>query len=394
MKRIFYLLGIIVTVGGVVILGYLFRYRGGIIPPIPPATPGGNQPTPAPLGASSPSSTSQSTIIPKAFSVLVNTPVFDYFAKNAGEAVFIEPNGHVSSLLGGRSSVVSSETIDGLMRAQFSHNGSYLLVKSRVGNNAQFKILNLAQRTWTPVPTGTREAAWSPSDDRLLLLLEKGATNELAIFNAANPSTKLQSLTPLDTIDVSLMWPHPLTIIIESRGSSLSEGFVLVFSIKDKVFTGSVENQLGLISLWNGGGTRGLLWTSNNTKRGGELSLVNQLGTLVHNLTFKTLPSKCAFGSTARASGNATGTTESLFCAIPRDQEEFLFHPLPDDYEKGLLKTADDLYQVDLGGGNLASITTDDGIKTFDATKMTINNGVLFFINRLDGKLYALSMGN
>ncbi len=390
MKRALYLLGLLLAVGAVVALGYFFRYRG-ILPPLAPLAPEtGTLPPPAAGGAlNSLPQTGGSASASGVPSPLTSVPVFSYFAKSVSDFVFIEANGHVSSFQGGKTAVVSASDIDNLVEATFSFDGSRILIKERLGAHSfQFKLFDTAQKLWMPVATGTEAAAWSPNNNQLALLSAKGSYDELVTIDTARASAKPQSLLQLHVSDVALLWPASSYILLESRGSAASRGTLLALDLKKKTLLAPLTDQLGLDSLWNSSAIRGLLFVSDDRGGGGRLSLVDQSGASVHDLNFVTFPSKCTFGLLPQG---ASSTAESLVCAIPRDQEGLSLRALPDDYDKEIFSTADDLYRIDLSRGDLTPISAGTG--AFDATKLSLRNGTLFFVNRLDGKLYALSIG-
>ena len=74
-----------------------------------------------------------------------------------------------------------------------------------------------------------------------------------------------------------------------------------------------------------------------------------------------------------------------------RDQQTFSNARLPDEYEQKVLFTADDFYKINVANGTLTAIFNDPG-QTMDATKLKAFNNALFFVNRYDQKLYAISV--
>lgn len=93
-------------------------------------------------------------------------------------------------------------------------------------------------------------------------------------------------------------------------------------------------------------------------------------------------------GASAKPLANSK---DFLYCAIPRDAEKLSRSFLPDDYYKMTLLTADDFYRIDLINGNAAPILADPG-QTIDASNLKIFNNKLFFVNRYDQKLYAITL--
>jgi len=88
--------------------------------------------------------------------------------------------------------------------------------------------------------------------------------------------------------------------------------------------------------------------------------------------------------------GKLIVTDTFLNCAVPRNSAQFSNSVLPDDYFKKSLTTADSFFRISLGDGSVTTISADQS-KTFDATNVQIAGESLFFINRLDQKLYSIS---
>jgi hypothetical protein len=84
-------------------------------------------------------------------------------------------------------------------------------------------------------------------------------------------------------------------------------------------------------------------------------------------------------------------TTLNLYCAVPRDQDTFGVARLPDEYDQKMLFTADDFYRINTTSGALSTVFSNTNL-TLDATDLKIANGILFFVNRYDQKLYAIKL--
>ena len=133
----------------------------------------------------------------------------------------------------------------------------------------------------------------------------------------------------------------------------------------------------------------GLLFWGSRANRGGRLVLVNNRGEFEKQLAILTLPGKCVFRS---ASASSTAAAAELFCAVPRDQRALEISPLPDAYYQQSLFTTDDVLRISLSNGAVVSVY-DDPRATFDAVQPVLRAGRFYFINRLDGLVYWLSLG-
>ena len=207
--------------------------------------------------------------------------------------------------------------------------------------------------------------------------------------------------------DLALYWIGANQIILSDKTSASYAGSVLSLDIKKKTLSTIIENNLGLQSIWNVPLGVGLVFTSKYSGGGGSVSLFDLSGVRLNGLNFITLPSKCAFfvqqqeasiqatttklASATQAASGAASSTKTLYCAVPRDQKKLGFSTLPDDYLMRALYTSDNFLAINLDTGNTTPILTDTS-QALDATNLKIFNGTLFFVNRYDNKLYAISL--
>lgn len=241
-----------------------------------------------------------------------------------------------------------------------------------------------------------------------MYLKEGAGFVSLATLDTSNPKAKPQELVKLHLQDVSIRWIRQDRVILTEKSSASAMSSVWSYDIKSKKFS-LLSDGLGTESVWSGTSTdTGLVFEATKSKRGGILSLVGGTGNTLTYLKLATLPSKCSFSSevdrspaatlqtptsttSASSTPSAPKTVNVLYCAVPRDRARFLRAALPDDYLKKSLFTADDVYKIDLTQGNTLPIF-DDKSQLFDASSLKVFNQNLFFINRLDNKIYAVSL--
>jgi hypothetical protein len=75
---------------------------------------------------------------------------------------------------------------------------------------------------------------------------------------------------------------------------------------------------------------------------------------------------------------------------VPRNQNVLAASPLPDLYDQKGLFTSDNIYRINISSGNIDTLFNDQN-QNIDVSKIKIFNNNLYFINRLDQKLYSLS---
>jgi len=171
-----------------------------------------------------------------------------------------------------------------------------------------------------------------------------------------------------------------------------------IFDSQKNTLTPIMYETAGVESTWGNAasGTLGLVFQS--TGKNSSLKLVTPTGTTYHALTLLTLPSKCAFSiatSTIPAATTSSKPTISsvsyLYCGIPADSGAFSSAQLPDDYNMMSLFTSDTITRINVATGG-EDVLWNDPTQNIDATDLKFFNNTLFFVNRYDLKLYALTL--
>lgn len=407
----------------VVLVGYYFlRSRSGApatggIPPtggLPIPTQSGSQPQQGQVPQGQPVQPPLS-YTGNRFGIVAQNPVLDFFVDKQNNVLLVQPDGRIIKLANGQQSILNSSTITDLVQAIFSYDGAKILAVFGNQTNSQASVFDVATKAWQPLAGIIKSAAWSPNNYQIAYFSEKNGANTLATLDASKTKNRPVELLKIRAQDLTLVWLNPSKILMSDKGSALYAGSVWSFDAKNKTIASIVEDKVGLESLWSGPADLGLIFGINLGGRGGRLSLIDTKGAPLNDLNFLTLPSKCAFDlqiqnqtSTPPSAPTSTKKTSSaprsstttvikttvsklLYCAIPRDSRKMAVNQLPDAYGNKSLFTADDFYQVNLGDGGVAPLFTDQNT-TLDAANLKIFNQTVFFLNRLDQKLYAISL--
>jgi len=432
MRRFLYLFIIIAVIALVVLVGYFLRERAnvgetggatGALPSAPPqrfpTSTSGAQP---PSAAGQPGGTlPQTTFLGQKFGVVAQNKVMSFFVDGQNIAVLVQPDGQIVRVVNGEVSVLSSSAITNLREASFSYDGKRILAVFGDQSSPQASIFDILNKSWQPLSPGLKSPAWSPDDYQIVYLTSKGGAAALTTLDTANPKAKPQELAKFHLQDVSLNWPTRNKIIISDRGSAFFAGSIWSFDAKTKTPTELTDSKPGLESVWSSKWEFGLALEADFNGLGGKLSLIDGTGKTLNDLAFLTLPSKCAFDiqiqqpqttptkATTSTAKNATSTKtptstvpaappakKFLYCAVPQDQNKLAASQLPDDYEKRAMFTTDDFFRINLNlgapeAGNIEPVFSGSG-QNLDASNLKIFNQTIFFINRLDQKLYAVSL--
>lgn len=337
--------------------------------------------------------------------LVAENPTIAYFADQKNSVTLVQPDGQIVRIGNrGEPTVLSGTTIANLGKALFSYDGEKVLVSFGNPNSPELSLFDIKTKSWQPLEPGIRNPAWSPEDHRIAYQVLRGGESVLETLDLGDPKAKPQELLKINAQDLVLLWNQPDAILFGEKTDSLTLGSLWGFDLKNKVLALLVKDQPGLEGVWSASGDWGLVFSG--LRRTEPLSLVDKEGGVVYGLRFATLAQKCFFvtrekkekkteeaTSTKEANGGAKKTTEDvLYCAIPRDTQKFLSNPLPDAYLKKALFTDDDFYKIKLSDGNATPLFVQESEK-LDASLLGVSGGRLFFVNRFDQKLYALSLG-
>jgi hypothetical protein len=414
MTRRYLIIGVVI----IVILGLVaiwwFFLRGTTTPPAPAGSTGilpqtGGAQTGTGTSGNLPSGGNPVAGIPNAatkFGVVSDEPVLAYFVDAGNNVIIVEPDGKIARVTNGQTTFLSSSQIANLMAASFSYDGAKALVSFGDRDNPQTSIFDLATKAWAPLTMGIISPVWSPSDYRIAYLASNtDGTKTLATLNAAKTTAKPSTLLSLNAQDLSLVWPSKNNIVLSEKPSALTNGSALLFNLQNQTLTPITLEVSGFEALWNGNATSaaatpfGLVFSANTPRPGGRLRLINPSGNTVQSVNFLTLPSKCLFhrespvlppGASSTTSTVPVAPYLALYCAVPEDQDELSSARLPDDYEQMALFTADAFYGIHTDTGAMDSVFSPP--QNMDAADLGIFNHILFFINRYDQKLYAISL--
>ncbi len=327
------------------------------------------------------------------FGVVSAEPVFGYFVDKQNNDFLVEPDGKIAEVTSGQVSYLSSSPVTDLIDAGFSYDGTMAFVNFGDVNVPQSSVFNIGTKAWAPIPSGFISPAWSPSYYRIAYIQNTTTTETLMTLDVSKSTNKPAALITLDARDLALRWLNKNQIVLFDKPSAYTAGSAWLFNLQTKTLSPIVSEWPGFEATWTGGligstTPMGLAFSGGTSARGGNLELIDPSGNKIEALSFLTLPSKCFFNDAANASGTAS---LALYCAIPTNQNTFSFARLPDDYDQMSLFATDAIYRINTTDGRTNALLATPSI-SIDATDLKIFNSVLYFVNRYDSKLYAISL--
>jgi hypothetical protein len=343
------------------------------------------------------------------FGVTSNEPVINYFVDSQNNLTVVEPSGKIARITNGEATFLSSAEIVSVISAGFSYDGTKVLVNFGDPANPQTSIFDVATKAWAPLAAGVLSPAWSPSDYRIAYLkTNTDGSESLTTLDVSKTTSKPILLLSLNIQDLAISWPNKNQIVFHDKPSGYIKSSLWSYDLQKKILSQSVAASYGLETLWsNATNSVGLVFSGAGNGTGGSLSLMSPAQNTSQKLAFVTLPSKCTFNyetmpaaatSTAPASTTVSTSTKNvapttylaLYCALPQDQGSLTSGPLPDGYDQMAFFTADTFYKVHTDTG--AQETVFAPPMAVDATNLKLFTGTLFFVNRYDQKLYAISL--
>lgn len=411
MKRWIYLsVIVIIIVAAGIFLGWYFRYRQ--------TAPAAEQPTATESGATggeTPFTTTTGTIgapstasvtgetgisgVPIEFGVVAQNPVTDFYIDASNNTVIIEPTGKIVRLSRNKSEVLSEIAISDLATAAFSYDGKKVLASFGDRNDPQTSIFDIDKKAWQPLPTGLKEITWAPSGYGVAYLKENSGQSIFYTLDTASTKAAPREVFRTFLQDLAMQWPYAKKIIFQSRSNAQIGGNLFELDVDKKTITPILIGKTGLRDIWDKDANGGLVFYD------GSLGLVNRDKNTLTRFGFSSLPSKCAFNTdvfVASSTPAATSTKKTLktteqktvshflYCAVPQNPE-FTQSRLPDDYEKGIVFSADNFVKINSATGGTETVFNDPSQK-LDAAILKVFNKTLFFVNKIDQKLYAISL--
>lgn len=395
MRRIIIIVGIVITLA-IIGIGLYFLF---FIPKATTNTPGANgslPPTGNQIGSSQNSTTTGSSNGNRGgFGIIFNEPILDYFVNNANIANIIEPNGNIIQIINGKATTSSDISMQNILSANFSYDGTKILMSFGDPANPQASVFDITKQTWTPLPAGLQSPVWSPTDYRVAYTkTTPQGVESFATIDASKANSTPVVITTLHAQDLTIAWPTKNQMVFYTKPSAYVTGSALTYNLQSGILAPIATEVPGLTMQWSDTSfipetPMGLELINNSSNLGGSLALMDISGNTLQQLRFLTLPSKCSF--VLATSTPTTSSTPYLYCGIPRDQNTLSTSHLPDDYNQMSLFTSDDIYRIDLQTGETDTIF-DDASQNMDVSDLKFFNNTVFFINRYDQKLYGLQL--
>lgn len=305
-----------------------------------------------------------------------------YYSQKSGKAYQIDLDGM-------NKKSISDKDLIGLSSVIWSPDKTKVITKNvNSDGNVQFYNYNYSTGIPTPLKKNLDEVSWDSTGNKIFYKYYEPATKERSLNIADPDGNNWKKLADLAYRNVAIAQiPQSGIVSFWNKADSMSETdmeSIPAIGGEKKVIQ---KGKFGADYLWNNSGTNVLM--SHVDAKGGskmQLALLNFNGGEYINIGVPTFVSKCAWSK----------DNKTIYYSLPGNLPGTAI--LPNDYDSGTIKTSDTFWKIDIASkqpkriielADLQKINTQ-----FDATNLFLSSdeGYLFFVNRIDGKLYRLSL--
>lgn len=301
-----------------------------------------------------------------------------YYSKTNGKAFVLD-------IASKSKRILSDKELIGLSDIAWSPDKSKVISEfGTADGRSKFFLYDYSQNKGVSLKNNLDSVVWQ-NNEKILYKYFDAKTQERTL-NIANPDgSNWQKITDLAIKDIRIA-PIPRTGLVSfwNKPDAFTETILQSSPILGGERKDILKGKFGADYLWSPDGNSLLL--SNIDGKGGsklQLGLTNSLGGEYTNLGIPTFISKCAWSKTGK----------TVYYALPGSIPAGMV--LPNDYAAGKFNTQDTFWKVDIATGEKSRLIELEKITAaYDAADLFLNSdeSLLFFINRLDGKLYQITL--
>ena len=300
-----------------------------------------------------------------------------YYSKATGKTYQIDFDGQKKKSL-------STDELLGLIDVIWSPAKTRVLSKFISGSDVHYSFYDYVESRGVALPESVTAAVWQ-NDNKIIYFYHDKVSGK-KILSIADPDGKNWSnitevgkgeflAAPIPKSGLISFWNSP-----DAYTETILQSITAIGGEKKTILSG----KFGADYLWSPNGENILVSYLNEKGSAGiQLAVTNNKGGELKNLGIPTWVSKCVWSKDG----------ESVYYALPGLIPEASV--LPNDYDQGKFTTQDTFWKVNIKTGKKERFV--DLEKTngkFDATKLFLNESEtqLFFINKIDGKLYKIDI--
>lgn len=280
-----------------------------------------------------------------------------------------------------KKTLLSDITLENLLTSQWSPDAEKVLSEfSTTPGRSRFSLHDYDKDKEVNLHENIISAVWQNNNKIIYTYFDANKGS----LNIADPDgLNWTKVTDLTNKNISIA-PIPMSGLISfwNKPDAFNETLLQSVSVINNEKKVLVKGFFGVDYLWSPDGS--LLLESSLDKKGGSklnLGVVNSVGENYKSLNIPTLISKCIWSR----------NSEFIYYAHPTTIPEGSV--MPNDYLNGKFTTNDTFWKVNVKTGEKTRLVELDDIKSaYDVTSLFLNldESMLFFINKIDGKLYRI----
>lgn len=304
--------------------------------------------------------------------------IVKYYSKETGKTYQVGIDGK-------NKSVISDKELPGLKDAFWSPDKTKVISKfSEPDGSSKFFLYDYQKGSGVPLKSNIDSIVWK-SNDQIFYKFYSSSSRERSL-NIANPDgTEWNKIVDTDIKDVAIA-PIPQSGLVSfwNKPNANEKTRFLSVSIVGENSKTIFQEKFGADYLWNRDGTSALVSHTDDTDKSKmRLAVINSQGGEYKNLEIPTLVSKSAWAV----------DNQTVFYALPGSIPDNSV--MPNDYMAEKFTTADTFWKVNTRTGEKTRLVELDKIPgRLDAANLFLNTdeNKLFFVNKLDGKLYRIDL--
>ena len=298
-------------------------------------------------------------------------------------------NGNVESvsLDGKMESIVFENDLKELYDIAWSPNKNFVISSFKNGKDNRFYLYSYITRKSIELKNGIDHVIWDSQGEKIIYKYYDAQSGERSL-NISDPSgsdwRKLVSLGDEFKKISFIQVPQTLFVSFWSYPDAFRKTSLNKVNIMDEGEAQEIaKDKFGANYLWSPDGRSFLVSSVQEGGKNLKLEIANYDGTNYIDLNMPTLAEKCVW----------TKDSATIYCALPSlAAEKVIF---PNDYQEGKILTNDTFWKIDVKTGKKERIVELEELDgEYDAKELFLspNEGILFFVNRHDGKLYRIAL--
>lgn len=293
--------------------------------------------------------------------------------------VYIAWDGQINQIDfgGGDKTELGALASDRLGETVFSQNGAKLAVKQTLpSGQTRFIVFDTEKKTTKTLPQGTESVSFSPAGEETATAVFENGRSRVIIAGDEASSPKTVANVPIP--DLVLDWHEPNFIALKTKPSGLAYGLLYTLDVKTRKVSRIMGNTNGLTAKFSPSGQKALYSQTSASGDGNQIKSLNLEKKTETRIDILSLPEKCAWSQDNR----------TVFCGAINTESDPV---MPDDYYKRKIDAGDeDIVRVNLDTGQIQKVISGP----FDAYSpfLSEDESYLFFINKIDGRLYRLTL--